>query len=326
MKSVLPLPLQSVSIIIVAHQSGQDLMELIPHLLAEAPVHGHEIIVVDNDSTDDTSSLMARYSSDVIYIRNRKNLGFATAVNQGLKAGRAPLVLLLNPDARINAEDINKMKHYLQTNDSVAAVAPRIEFPDGSLQPSRGSFPSVCRTFAHLFQLKRIMPDDEKIIQGQLRFLGRFFSQYSKPESEQKVDYTTGACVLLRRSVMEKVGAMDPGFFLYYEEIDLAKRLNNAGYSWVYLDTVTARHTVAASSGKAPLRPFLERYRSMCYYYNKHHSFLEAFIVRQLLYITILLRWGLVLVSPSFRLDPDVPLDEETRIYKRLLRRRLRRS
>jgi len=324
MNSVLPLPLLSVSVIIVSHQSAVELEDLLPSLITDGPAMGMEVIVVDNASSDGTADLMKKYSRDVIWIANNENVGFARAVNQGIRASGGSYLLLLNPDARIDSESIRTLKKYMDTHEAAGAVAPRIEYPDGRLQPSRGSFPTVLRTLAHLFQLKRLMPDDERVINSPLGILGRIFRQYAPLHSEEYVDYTTGACVMLRRSAIEIVGGMDEYFFLYYEEIDLAKRLSEAGYHWVFLNTVTARHSVAASAARAPLIPFLERYRSMCYYYSKHHSFWQAFIVRQMLYITVFVRWGLVVVSPRFRLDPDVPLEEELAVYRRLLRRRVR--
>jgi len=324
MNTVLPLPIQSITIIIVGYQSGSDLAELLPILVTDAPALGLEIILVDNDSSDNTKKIADRFKGEIEFIANKENVGFATAVNQALAISRSPYVLLLNPDARIDSDAIYGLKNYLDTHDKVAAVAPRLEFSDGSLQPSRGSFPTALRTIAHLFQLKQIMPADEKIINGPLRFLGRIFQQYSLPEQEQTVDYTTGACVLIRRSALDDVGELDPYFFLYYEEIDLAKRLAEGGYSWVFLNYIKVVHTVATSSEKAPLKPFLERYRSMCYYYSKHHPFWEAFLVRQALYIMIMIRWGLIKFNSKYRLDPDVPLQEELSVYRRLLFRRVK--
>ncbi|MBN1297574.1 glycosyltransferase family 2 protein [bacterium] len=320
--TAIPLPLLSISVITIGHQSEGDLVDLLPQLLADAPALGMEIVVVDNASTDGTRALLDRYRRDIMIITNDRNRGFGAAVNQGLQRTRGQYVLLLNPDARIDPDAIRSLKGYLDTHAATGAVAPRLEYPDGRLQPSRGSFPSVFRTLASLFQLKRLMPDDETVMRSPLRFLGRVFRQYAPPQAEEIVDYTTGACVLLRRSALDTAGAFDESFFLYYEEIDLAKRLKEAGYNWVYLDRVIARHAVAASSDKAPLRPFLERCRSMCYYYSKHHSFRAGFIVRQMLYITILIRWLLILIHPRFRLDPRVPIAEETAVYRRLLRRR----
>ncbi|HPQ39165.1 MAG TPA: glycosyltransferase family 2 protein [bacterium] len=324
MNSALPLPLLSISVIIVSHQSAQELKTLLPNLITDMPVLGLEIIVIDNASTDGSDAVLQKHRRDITWIANTTNLGFAAAVNQGLSQAGGNYVLLLNPDARIDAAGMRTMKQYLDDHAQVGAVAPRLEYPDGRLQPSRGSFPSVLRTLAHLFQLKRMMPDDEAVIKGPLGFLGRMFRQYAPPQPEEIVDYTTGACVLLRRSVLDTLGGMDTHFFLYYEEIDLARRLRDIGYQWVFLNTVTARHTVAASSAQAPLKPFLERYRSMCYYYSKHHSFWEAFLVRQMLYLVILVRWGLVSISDRFRLDPASPITDELAVYRRLLRRRVR--
>jgi GT2 family glycosyltransferase len=320
-----PVPLQSVSIIIVGYQSCEDLKTLLPCLVEHSPVLGTEIVVIDNGSTDGTRHVLEKYKDTVTVIYNSENMGFAAAVNQGFRESGAPYVLLLNPDARLDAHGIYTLKTYLDDHPSVAAVAPRMEFPDGRLQPSRGSFPSVFRTIAHLFRLKRLMPRDEKVIRGPLKILGSAFGQYAPlPETDQTVDYTTGACVLMRRSAVDEIGGLDDNFFLYYEEIDLARRLRNEGYTWVFLNTVSAVHTVAASSSRSPLRPFYERYKSMCYYFRKHHHALSAFVVRQLLYVMVFFRWGCVLINKRFRLDPDTPLSAEIAMYKQLVRPRAR--
>jgi GT2 family glycosyltransferase len=322
-----PLPIlkKNIAVIIVGHESGSDLEALLPELIDQSPECGLEIIVIDNASTDHTAEVIKRHRKDITSVVNSENVGFATAVNQGFKASKTSYVLLLNPDARLTSSGIKILHNYLETHPIVAAVAPRLEFPDGRLQPSRGSFPTVLQTIAHLFRFKRLMPDDRKIIQGPMRWLGKIFGQYAPlPKFDQTVDYTTGACVLLRRAALEEAGGMDESFFLYYEEIDLARRLRDAGYKWVFLNSAVAVHTVAASSGKAPLRPFYERYKSMCYYFRKHHNPFQAFVVRQLLYIMVFLRWGSVLINRRFRLDPSVPLETEIAMYRRLTKRRTR--
>ncbi|MBN1878513.1 glycosyltransferase family 2 protein [bacterium] len=321
MRTPLPIMNRVVSVIIVSYESSAELESLLPSLTSEALSYGLEIIVVDNGSGDETKAVLNRFTTDITIIYNAENVGFATAVNQGIRISSAPFILLLNPDADLSLEAIQELKTYLDDKPAVAAVAPRIEFPDGRIQPSRGSFPSILRTIAHLFQLKRLMPDDETIINSPLRCLGRLFKQYAPlPVLDQEVDYTTGACVLLRRTAMDQVGGMDEQFFLYYEEIDLAKRLKNAGYSWVFLTSVVARHQVAASSRRIPLKQFYERYRSMCYYFSKHHSYFATILMRQMLYLTILIRWGLVSISGKFRLDPRSPLRDEINIYRLLLK------
>lgn len=325
MNRPVPLSLQSVSIIIVGYQSSEDLKMLLPCLVEQSPILGTDIVVIDNGSTDDSRQVLEQFKDAITLLINSENVGFAAAVNQGFRESGASYVLLLNPDTRLDTHCIHALKTYLDSHPSVAAVAPRMEFPDGRLQPSRGSFPSVFRTIAHLFRLKRLMPRDEKIIHGPLKILGSAFSQYAPlPETDQTVDYTTGACVLLRRSAVEAIGGLDDNFFLYYEEIDLARRLRDEGFTWVFLNTVSAVHAVAASSSRSPLRPFYERYKSMCYYFHKHHHPLSAFIVRQLLYIMVFFRWGCVLISKRFRLDPEIPLSAEIAMYKRLVGPRAR--
>jgi N-acetylglucosaminyl-diphospho-decaprenol L-rhamnosyltransferase len=309
-----------VSIIIVAYRSINELRELLPLLFELSRCIAVEIAIVDNRSDDGTEELLREQASRIIYIKNDENRGFAAAVNQAVLQTSAPQILLLNPDARLDPVSLGKLSSFLTRHPDAGAAAPRIIYPDGRLQPSRGSFPTLLTALAHLTGIKHLMPDDESIMKGPFGFLGRFFKQYSHPLEVQEVDYTTGACVLLKRQALDEVRGLDERFFLYYEEIDLAVRLNNAGYKWFFLEEAEARHSVAAASGKDPLRPFFERYRSMLLYFCKNTSAFQTAIVRRMLAAMILFRWACGRLSPRFRIDPNAPWSEETSVFKRLLK------
>ncbi len=305
-----------IAVILVTYNAEFELQECVSQLLNTNPWVNLEIIVVDNHSEDSTLNVARSFENRIRLIANPENKGFAFAVNQGVSATTAPLILLLNPDARITLDGISALKFFLETQHDAVAAAPRLIYPDGRLQPSRGTFPDLHLIIAHLFCLKRLLPADEVVIQGHLRILGRFFQQYAEPSPVQYVDYTTGACVMIKRCAFDQIGGMDDGFFLYYEEIDFALRARKAGWKWVYLDQVISRHEVASASRKAPLRPFFERYRSMVYFFRKHHPAWKTFIVCQLISLMAMCRWALACVSQRYRIDPAADWYEESRIYR----------
>jgi GT2 family glycosyltransferase len=311
-----------IAIIVVSFNAERDFQELLPQLVRIGTEYPIEIIIVDNNSCDNTIGILKPFSNDIILIKNSTNKGFAAAVNQALNRMTSDYFLLLNPDARITLETVQALHEFLCDNPSAAAVAPRITFPDGSLQPSRGTFPNLLIVMAHLFRLKKLMPVDERVISGPFRCLGGLFKQYAVLEPIQKVDYTTGACVLFRSKPVQEIGGFDERFFLYYEEIDLAMRLKSAGYDWVFLNDLEITHEVAGASGKSPIRPFFERYRSMILFFGKHHSRICTKAVYNLVAVAVWLRILIHNVMPSQRIDSSVDWIEEKKMLKEIIRLR----
>ncbi|MBN1356100.1 glycosyltransferase family 2 protein [bacterium] len=314
--------LQDISVIVVSYNAHDHLNVLIPHLIEMRRELAIEIIVVDNASSDESVRFLREIETEIVLRVNSENAGFARAVNQAISVSQGSFILLINPDARIESGVIEELHAFLMGNPRVAAAAPRLLYPDGRMQSSRGTFPGMIVISTHLLGLKKLMPRDETVFSGPLRILGGFFKQYAKPEPVQTVDYTTGACVLLRKDVLEELGGFDEQFFLYYEEIDLGFRMQKAGYRWVYLDGIQAIHEVAASSRRAPLRPYFERYRSMVLYFRKHHPGWRTVLVLYLTALSALFRLALRGSIRMFRIDPGGSWRSEKEMLKRLVRLR----
>ena len=300
-----------VSILIVSYNAGSDLEQILAVLCEIPEQQRRETIVVDNASQVDTQTVLDRYAGQIRLIRNRVNRGFASAVNQAFEASSGRYLLLLNPDTVIHRDVLDRLVEYLDQNPSTGAVAPSLIYPDGRIQPSRGSFPNLLRTAAAVFGVKRWMPRDEWIHRRAGRWLGHLFRQYSAPCSVEIVDYTTGACVLIRRSVFERLGGLDERFFLYYEEIDLALRMRHAGDTWVFLGDLKVMHSVAAASGQAPLRPYYERARSLMLFYRKHKPAWQCLVVYLMLAGRSLLQLISLALCGRFRIEPTKKKAEE---------------
>jgi len=300
-----------VSILIVSYNAGSDLEQLLKKLSDLQNHNRMETIVVDNASEDDSQTVLDRFAGCIRVILNHENRGFAGAVQQAFTISSGKYLLLLNPDVVIHQTTLDRLVEYLDRNPDVGAVAPSLVYPDGLIQPSRGSFPNLLRSAAAVFGIKRWMPRDEWIQKHAGRWLGHVFRQYSVPSSEELVDYTTGACVMIRRSIFERLGGLDEQFFLYYEEIDLALRMRQAGESWVCLGDLICTHSVAASSGQAPLRPYYERARSLLLYYRKHKPTWHCFAVYLMLATRSLLQLSSLSICDRFRIDPKKKKAEE---------------
>ena len=209
-------PRQAVDVVVVAYNSRGVLRDCVAPLADR-----HNVIVVDNASPDDSAAAVA--DLPVRVIRAPRNGGFSYGCNLGIAAGEADLVLLLNPDARMDVESIDALVARLQADPRVAGAGPRLLEDDGGLAWSQRRFPRLRSTFSQALFLQRLAPlatwSDEVI---------RDPAQYERPGAP---DWLSGACLLLRRSALETVGPMDEGFFLYSEEIDLFRRFAGAGFT-----------------------------------------------------------------------------------------------
>ena len=287
----------NVSIIIVTFNSKSHIEKILEILFRDR--YTFQLIIIDNNSNDGTTEWLKSLDHNIKLLANENNTGFASAVNQAAELVTNDYILLLNPDAIIQPEQIQKLKMILESEPTAAAIGPRLVYPDGRIQPSRGSFPNLAISFAHIFGLKRLMPSDEKIMASRGRILGKIFRQYTTPKQLEKVDYTTGACVLIRSDVFRDMKGLDERFFLYYEEIDFAFRLQAGKYKWLYTDEIRVCHNVAESSRRVPLLAFEARYKSMFLYFHKNKNLLSVFAVWSMISLMAIYHLVVLFLSPS---------------------------
>jgi GT2 family glycosyltransferase len=228
-------PVTAVDAVVVAYNSRATLRACVAPLAA---LPWAAVTVVDNASPDDSSDVVADLPVNVI--RSPHNGGFSYGCNLGSAGGSAPYVLLLNPDARLAPADLSALVEALEANPEAALVGPRILDEEGRLAWSQRRFPRLRSTYAQALLLHRLFPKaswtDELI---------REPSAYDRPGSP---DWLSGACVLVRRSALEQVGGLDPGFFLYSEDTDLCRRLRLAGWNVLFEPRATVHHVGGASA------------------------------------------------------------------------------
>ena len=254
----------SVDVVIVAYNSGRTLRGCVESALnCDRAV----VTVVDNASPDDSVAKIE--DLPVQLVRAGSNGGFAAGCNLGVAAGQAPYVLLLNPDARIEPEDLRRLGKVLDDQPEVGLVAPRILEEDGSLAFSQRRFPRLRSTFAQALFLHRLWPKaswtDELI---------RNRDAYDRPGSPE---WVSGACMLIRRVALEAVHGLDEDFFLYCEDIDLCARIRDAGWTIRYDPSATVCHEGGASRPREQLFPVYARNRVR---YTRKHSPVSRFPYR----------------------------------------------
>jgi GT2 family glycosyltransferase len=264
-----------------------------------------EVIVVDNASTDATLELLRRHHH-LRLIENASNLGYARANNQGIKLATGEYILLLNPDTQVDLGTLDTLAGYLDEHPAVGAVAPRLISPDGSTQFSIRSLPTATSLFWELVGLASLFPKS--------RIFGRWKMQYFDYSRTAEVEQPMASCLMVRRAVLAggdmtelssngivsqagprtAIGGMDEEFPIFFNDVDLSKRMAEAGWKTFYLADARVVHRHGASTKQVRTKMITESHRSAFRYLRKHdHScffWLKAVVLLPLFEITSLLR------------------------------------
>jgi len=277
------------SIVIVSWNARADLARALTSIAeAGCPVEV-ETVVVDNASSDGSAAMVEREFSWARCIGNARNLGFAAANNQGLRAARGEFALLLNPDTLVHRCALSALVEFMRAHPAAAACGPKVLNDDGSLQFSCRRFPSLATGFFRKVPLGRLLPDN--------RFNREYLMSDWDHSQAREVDWVSGAALCLRRSVVNEIGPFDDGYFMYCEDVDWCYRARRAGHSIHFAPAATITHTRGRSSIQRPRRMALEFHRSMLRFYRKHYAAGWPLLLRWFPPLGILLRLLVVLVE-----------------------------
>lgn len=252
----------AVDIVIVSYR-GRELLRRCLTSLAENPAPGGATMtVVDNASDDGTPAMVASEFADVRLIAESSNLGFARASNIGIRAGAAPLVLILNPDAAIDAETLTILYSTLESNPRIGCIGPELIRDDGSLDHAgRRSFPTPLSALGHFSGIGT-------------RLRGGRLAAYRAPDVDRgPVDAVNGAFMLMRREALAEVGLFDEGYWMYMEDLDLNYRLAEGGWTTFYESRARAFHTKAGTTGgHRDARLNIAFHKGMGRFYRAHYA------------------------------------------------------
>lgn len=221
-----------------------------------------EVIISDNGSTDGSISFIRSNYPQVMVLENGANLGFAKGNNVGIRACRGEFVLVLNPDTIIHKGALEKWLDFADQHPEAGAFGCRVLNPDGTYQNSARPFPTVRRAMVAALYLRPLARLSDAFISD--TYIGW------SGDTEREVDWQSGCCILFRASVLKQLGGFDEQFFYHYEEVDLCKRVWDAGYSVRFDPKVTITHLGGQSVNRFPSRFELERCRNRYRYYYKH--------------------------------------------------------
>ena len=267
-----------ISIIIVSWNTAGFLENCLASIMANPPTLPFEIWVVDNASTDDSPRMVREKFPQVHLVENRENVGFARANNQAIQRCTGKYILLLNPDTLVASGALQALVDFLDKHPEAGAAGAKILNPDGSLQISSHPRPTLSRELWRLFHLDGLSP----------------YSEYPLPQWEtnqaQEVDVLMGACLLLRKDVLDQVGFLDEDYFIYSEEVDLCYRIQRAGWRLFWVPQAEVVHFGGQSTQQAPTEMFLNLYHGKIKYFRKHNGWSAAQVYKLILMIAALSR------------------------------------
>lgn len=250
-----------ITAVTVNYNAGEGLRALVTALAAEPQVG--RIAVVDNASRDGSLGFLTGNSDPrVTLVQNPRNLGFAAACNQGAALATTDYLLFINPDCRIHGSALASLLHCLESNLDAGMAGPLILNTDGSEQ--RG-----CR---------RYLPDPQRALMRVLglgkpdaygRVAGVDLTGAPLPSGPAEVEAISGACMLVRRGIFEKIGGWDEGYFLHCEDLDLCMRLRRAGFRTLFVPDALVTHVQGVSSRGLKVFVLWHKHRGMWRYFSK---------------------------------------------------------
>ena len=230
-----------------------------------------EIIVVDNASKDNSVEMVKQKFPKVNLIQSSENGGFAKGNNLGIQEAQGRYVMLFNSDAEFTDQThLEKIIRYLDSNDAVAVMSPKLILPDGAIDlASHRGEPTAWAALTYFGKLEQIFPNS--------LFFGQYHQTWKNFDTIHEIDACSGAAMIVRASAIQQVGMLDEQFFMYAEDLDWCRRFREAGYSVMYFPESTVLHHKYKSGLKNSSKDTAQTtnhhfFETMKQYYEKHYG------------------------------------------------------
>ncbi len=307
-------------------QGGREAGE--PYHFTNLPIYRStitiEVIVVDNASSDGSAEMVTAEFPWVRLIANAENRGFTGGNNQGLAISAGRYVFFLNPDTVVVGDALATMVAYLDAHPEIGALGPQLRYGDGSLQSSRRRFPTFATALFESTPVGWHWPNNPWARRYRMEEKKTFeVSETSKVSTGEEVDWLVGAALMVRREALAQVGGFDEGYFMYSEELDLCRRIKQAGWRIVYLPAAQIIHYEGKSSEQIVAARHIRFQTSKVRYFRKFHGPLAAEVLRVFVLGLFAVEWSIEAVK--WLLGSQRPLRRaRMAAYGQLLRTRLR--
>ena len=283
------------SIVIPTYNAHEWIAQCLDSIRLHRPAAGYEIVVVDDKSSDDTVSIVKREFPDVRVFSNEKNLGFGKTVNVGLQASSGEYILVLNNDTWMHAGTLDAMIAYLDAHPDAGIIGPKVLSSDGTLQQQcRRRIPTPAAALLYFTGVARMFPKSPSV--------ARYLMTAADENTTTEVDAVSGACLMVRREVVDRLHGFDPEYYLYGEDMDFCWRTKLAGWKVVYVPGAVITHFGGqGGTGKKKLYATIEWHRAMWIFYRKHRAPKVALPERVLVYSGIALKTAVAVAVNTLR-------------------------
>ena len=299
---------QKISVIISAYNSTKDLETCLESIRRFSADCDPEVIVVDNNSPDRSCLQLQDKFPWVHFFFLDSNKGFGAANNYGLDQASGEYILFLNPDTVFSEDSFSVGANYMDVHPSVGALSFMMLWPDGSPQYCYNKFPAVREELLVTFYLD---------VAAHRRLVRRDYEGQLSKGIPLNVDWVAGACLMTRRSVLNKVGRFDESFFVFFEDIDLCHRIRSAGWEIHYIPQTRITHIGGASTGVNSFFLVYQRNRSKYIYFRKQFGLMSRMLVFFLATLGLLLR---IVATFLFRYNSGAEALARRRAYLRSVR------
>jgi GT2 family glycosyltransferase len=278
------------SVIIVSYNVRHFLEQCLTSV--QHALHGleGEVFVVDNDSSDGSVQMVASRFPSVHLIANKDNVGFSKANNQAIVQSKGEYILLLNPDTVVEEDTFRKCVSFMDSHTDAGGLGVKMIDGKGNFLPeSKRGMPSPSVAFWKISGLSGLFPKS--------RTFGKYHLGFLSEDETHEVEILAGAFMMMRKSVIEKVGMLDESFFMYGEDIDLSYRILQGGYKNYYYPGTRIIHYKGESTKKSSVNYVLVFYKAMVIFAEKHFSKSHARVFSFLINLAVYLRAGLAIIS-----------------------------
>jgi len=249
-----------------------------------------EVFVVDNNSIDGSSRMVKKKFPEVFLIENKENTGFSRANNQAIRVAKGEFILLLNPDTVVEDDTFTKIIDFMVENPDAGALGVKMVDGSGKFLPeSKRGLPTPLTAFYKMFGLSSLFPHSKRF--------SKYHMGYLDENEIHEVEILAGAFMLLRKTVLDKIGLLDETFFMYGEDIDLSYRVIKAGYKNYYFPKTRIIHYKGESTKKSSVNYVLVFYNAMVIFAKKHFTNKNARLFTQLINVAIYFRAFLAILS-----------------------------
>lgn len=257
--------MKDLSVIIITWNSKDEILASAESVINNSAELQPELIIIDNNSGDNSFELANSLKySDLHTYKNEKNLGYTKAVNQGIKFSTGKNVLLLNPDTILQPGTLDILTDYLNANNSYGACAPLLLNPDGTIQQSLRSFPGYWEMFCEFSLLSYIFPKS--------KLFGKWKMKSFDYSHDDDVEQPMAAALMIKRPVLDEVGNMDERFEMFFNDVDLCKKIIDKGYKIRLQTESKVVHEHGVSIHKDRIRMIKIWNRDCVKYFEKHHN------------------------------------------------------